>query len=239
MRRAITIICRVLGIPTAQDLFHAIRGADTDKVGKIVSRRPRLANSMNGGRTPLTLAIAKGVQEQKGHVAMVEVLLNAGACVNDRCKYEDLNGLLSDSSEGNASNPESGLTPLRVAVVASLFIEVKGGDPIPLIELLLASGADTAATGSATGTTALSIAVGGAPVRVAELLLQHGADPNARDAEGKTVLFNATGRDMAELLLSNGADVNARNLEGQTALQIADARGFTELASLLRAQCGE
>jgi Ankyrin repeats (3 copies) len=66
--------------------------------------------------------------------------------------------------------------------------------------------------------------------------LQEGADPNARDAEGRTLLIEAVSArklEAASTLLTSGAGVNARSRSGRTALIEAAEQGDEAIAGLL------
>jgi len=56
------------------------------------------------------------------------------------------------------------------------------------------------------------------PVKVVDMLIDAGADPNARDAGGKTPIFEANTAATVAALVRRGADPNARDKNGQTAL---------------------
>ncbi|MDI6448708.1 ankyrin repeat domain-containing protein [Anaerobaca lacustris] len=65
-------------------------------------------------------------------------------------------------------------------------------------------------------------------------LIARGADLTARDATGKTVLFNALGnREVVELLLTHGADINAQDRSGFTPLHTALRSRTSDVARLL------
>ena len=63
--------------------------------------------------------------------------------------------------------------------------------------------------------------------KVIEMLIDAGADPNARDADGKTPIFEANNAAAATALIRRGADPHARSNHGRTALferYFADAK---------------
>jgi ankyrin repeat protein len=154
----------------------------------------------NLGQTAVQLAAAKG------HLQVVERLLQEGADVNA------------------AAAITSGRTALRAAA--------EGGH-LTVVERLLQEGADVnAAAGTFDGRTSLQAAAGGGHLTVVERLLQEGADVNAAAAasNGRTALQAAAAGGyltVVERLLQEGADVNAAagTFDGRTSLQAAAGGG--------------
>jgi len=110
---------------------------------------------------------------------------------------------------------------------------------LPMVKLLVASGADVNARGR-NGWTALLYAVTGVTRNdkaAATFLIAKGADVNAKDNDGQTPLHWAAKmghKDMAELLIAKGAAVNASDNKGKTPLTEARSRGQQDLMALLR-----
>jgi ankyrin repeat protein len=102
--------------------------------------------------------------------------------------------------------------------------------------MLLAAGADPAAT-TRNGVTALALAALNGSAEVLATLLEHGADPGQPSSEGETALMLATlnGRpEVVRLLLEHGADPNrTESYRGQTALMWAAGQGNADAVSLL------
>jgi ankyrin repeat protein/beta-lactamase regulating signal transducer with metallopeptidase domain len=199
------------------------------------------------GRTDMTdLFLRKGVDTSSFHMA---------AFTGNLARVKEL---VATGSNVNAKD-EFGWTPLFWAgcagqtTVAEFLIENKADlaaqdgrghsllhqaarartDPVKLVELLIAKGADVNAK-NATGDTPLHLVCYS---NVAELLIAKGADINAKDRPGYTPLYSAAEAnhlEVAKLLISKGADVNAE--EGSirtTPLQYAVMLGHTDMVRLL------
>jgi ankyrin repeat protein len=87
-------------------------------------------------------------------------------------------------------------------------------DPLKVVDLLVAAGADLNARDDE-GQTALFATSDAA---IAEALIRHGADPNARDNAGRTALFDRYDDVPRSVLVAAGADVNAHDKAGRTPL---------------------
>lgn len=93
----------------------------------------------------------------------------------------------------------------------------------PMMEILLASGADINAT-NPYGSTALHNAARRRDTSVTKFLIDNGANINAKTGIGNTVLHSIVGIDGEDLLpyyLQCGADLNLKNDKGETALHRA------------------
>jgi ankyrin repeat protein len=175
----------------------------------------------------------------KGHVDLVELLLNAGAAVNPQDEEgwsalmgaafsgdKDVVELLLDAGADINARDMDGSTALSTAVP-------RGHKDIA--ELLLNVGADVNAK-SGEGQSALMHAVNWEHQDIVELLLDSGAEINAKDEKGRSALMLATDqgdRGLVELLLSSGADINAKDEGGVTALMIAACEGHKDVVELL------
>lgn len=94
---------------------------------------------------------------------------------------------------------------------------------IPLLQAMLASGADVESRDS-NKRTSLHYAVWMGRWPTVQLLLQHGANVNVQDTDGITPLMWAAANDnvhVAQLLLSHGANPNIQDASGSTALYYA------------------
>lgn len=111
---------------------------------------------------------------------------------------------------------------------------VQGGS-LPVIEMLLARGADPDAV-CAGKRTVFAIAVEMGRKEIIETLLKHGAKLEVHDEKGYTPLLVASeiGRaPIVQILLDHHADVKARNFAGRTALRLVADAGKQEAATVL------
>ncbi|CAH2242403.1 jg12984 [Pararge aegeria aegeria] len=166
-----------------------------------------------------------------GHLAAVQTLVKAGACLAATNKKH--NDILQCACARGSKDV--------VAYALSLGANVQGCDaagdaPLALaaraghagvVELLLDSGADVDATNKI-GRTALHVACEGGHSSTAALLVSKGASRDARDHSGRAPLHQAAVHRHTELvrvLLDTGCNVNATDNNGVTSLQMACAQG--------------
>jgi ankyrin repeat protein len=100
-------------------------------------------------------------------------------------------------------------------------------DSTAIVALLLECGLDVNSA-SPRGTTRLHMAAAMNCLSEVQLLMCHKANPNARDADGRTPLFDAELCESIEVvhaLARAGADVNAQCNDGDTPLHLAAANG--------------
>jgi ankyrin repeat protein len=93
----------------------------------------------------------------------------------------------------------------------------------PVIDRLVAYGADVNATVSSHGETLLHIAVSNKSIKATKFLVKYHANVNKADKNGETPLFRAVGRsslDIVKLLLEAGADINHVNKKRQHAIDM-------------------
>lgn len=107
---------------------------------------------------------------------------------------------------------------------------------MPILRLLLESGADHDQIVRADGTTLLHYAVETHRAAAAELLLQYGANPSATRRSGTTPLHLAirSGQEfVAESLLFSGASFTLVDRNGQTPLHLAASKNMWRLVKLM------
>jgi len=202
------------GLAHADAIHDAARKGDLKKTLALIQADPTVVKSKdNLGDTPLHVAALHG------NVDVAKALIDAGADVNAKNNYPpflpgDLGGFLSSSNHqdplvlltvhGNdAKDLQNGYTPLDLAAFS---IRYK-----PMVELLVAKGADVNAQ-AASGATPAFWAILRQQKDELVFLLDHGANVNAADAYGDTLLDMALHMQyftMIPVLLDKGADVNA------------------------------
>ncbi|CAN0292326.1 unnamed protein product, partial [Scytosiphon promiscuus] len=220
--------------------FAATQGHD-GMVGALLAGGADKDKLDSGGATSLMWAVAGG------HLPVVETLLAAGADANIFGPGEDsplhsaasvgcgeiVDALLSGGANKNALN-NGGLTPLMEASKGECMRTYS-----PIVESLLAAGADVNISGVVDGHTALHLAAERGSDRIVNALLAAGADKDALDNGGATPLIWAADRchlTVVNTLLEADADVNISGAdEGHTALHVAASRGWGEIVDALLA----
>jgi len=220
----------------AQDIFSAAAEGDLERIKQLISDKQELVNATNeSGKTALHIA------SEKGHLEIVEYLLEGGADIEAKSIYE-LTPLFSAAETGNIELAEM-LIKYRADVNAfsqffgtALHRAVYMGHP-EVAKLLLKQGAAVTVQNS-TGTVLHTAALLGRP-NLARLLIENGADVNSKNSSGITPLYYAisTGNDrsdeLAMLFINNGADVNAADKNGNSVLMMAVQQGFPDVADKL------
>ena len=133
--------------------------------------------------------------------------------------------LLAKGADANARDCER-QTPLHRAA-SSLNLSNQ-----PLVELLLAGGADINAVADSGSPLLMALGHPG----VFQFLLARGANPSLPDNTGQTPWHLAAGNhclDALQLLLEHGAPVGAKNASGETPLHAAAGAGDQQAAELL------
>jgi ankyrin repeat protein len=185
--------------------------------------RQRALPTRDGGMTPLLFAV------RDGNGAMTRLLLELGADINQTSGNHTspllialLNGQVALATELLDKGADPNITDdyKRGALFAAIelrnfnhekypFLYDDGRDPLPLIKLLLAKGANPDQQTDTTpvhglmqfdgswvnfdGQTPFIRAALSGDIEVMRLLLQHGADPNITTTQGSTALMAASG----------------------------------------------
>lgn len=187
------------------NLFTAISNVQSSSnLDDIRSHLPCELNFFIDDESPLIFAI------KQHHLGMVSLLIDAGA-------------------EINIHSPETGITPLHIAVFE---------EQPEILKLLLDKGASPYAQ-TCDGSYPLHWIGYNTYDVISELLIKTGADINARDHEGNTPLHNVvhlTNMNRVRWLLAHGADPNLQNNEGCTPLHdIVQDSGYFLIELLLDA----
>ena len=224
MVRLCLMVCSLSFFVGCKPIHKAAYKGDLKKVKEIIDRHPNQINVQDAqGFTPLHLA------SSKGHIEIVEFLLNHGADI----ELEIFNGE----------------TPLMLAAQYARYGQYE------TIKTLLEHGAMVNHKDQH-GRTALHYAAMHRGKEIMNLLISYGADVNARDKHQSTPLHQAAmlnNIEAAKALVEHGADIFAKNYhdyskplpEGmlltpsrgqmnKTAKEIALTRGDKEMAQYLQ-----
>lgn len=147
---------------------------------------------------------ALGLAAKYGFVDILDILINRGVDINERC--------------GDVGREE--LTPLLIASMEG-YLDV--------VHKLLENGADSNGRG-AQGTTPLMLANG---VQIVEALLAHGADVKMRNENGTSAFCVARNMEIAQILLDSGSKIDEQDNDGRTKLIGAASNGNVDFVKYL------
>jgi ankyrin repeat protein len=155
--------------------------------------------------------------------------------MHDAAYHNDAERVAQLLAEGAAvdSRDSAGWTPL----MWSVDMAQAWGEPLQVVRLLLAAGADPEATTGA-GETVLMRACERHNLAIIDALLAAGANPN-RGGDGSTPLHRATYEGFVagiRRLLAAGADPQARDHRGRTAATVAAEGEDPEVIAALEAE---
>jgi ankyrin repeat protein len=210
-------------------LYLAISNGDEALVKLLLERYADTSGSMN--LVPLCQAASKG------YVRIVELLLDAGAYIEER-NYLDNSPLDVAAERGHDQVVK--LLLKRRAIISEgnpLKLAASNGHE-EIVKLLLDSGVGVDAT-NWSGETSLHLAASNGREMMVELLLDRGAAINAEDEYGETALQKAAWKGhevVVNLLLDKGAAIDSQNKDGETALQKAAWKGHEAVVELLRSR---
>ena len=231
----IFVLC-FLSQVNAQDIFSAAAEGDLVKIEQLIAENQELVKATDE-RKKTALHIAA----EKGHLPVVEYLLEKGADINAMNKYQ-LTPLFSAAETGNI---ELAKMLIKYKADVNAFSQFFGtplhravymGHP-GVAKYLLKQGAKVTAQNS-TGTVLHTAALMGRP-NLARILIKNKADVNCINSNGITPLYYAisTGKDRSSeltmLFINNGADVNAKDKDGTSVLMMAVQQGFPEVVEKL------
>ncbi len=228
-----------------REVFAAVAAEDRDLLAKYLRRDPDLANAVHRrGDTVLHAAIQEWCDQE-----LLAIILSHGAdtegtdqfgatALHSAClQGEHVEFLLDQGADINAKN-HRGRTPIHALMRSK-------SDIVPILELMIARGADVTSCRSDGGATLLHDAMsrhsclGSSREEVLEILLEAGVDPHERvgrrnaDAEtrGTTALHFAVASGSlkcVERLVELGADVKAQGHHYHTPLHRASTKEIAE-----------
>jgi len=187
-------------------LHRAAERGHADAVRLLLKHRARVDAPDINGYTPLHRAI-----NRERYREVVEVLLQAGADINTRCK--------------------KGPTPLQTAAAKNHVL---------VSEFLISNGADVNMTGPR-NMRAVHNAIYNGHAEVLEVLLRNGADATLKDDDGWDSLYGAAsmggtqGLKLVATVINYGQsiDLDSRDNTGKTALHRAVVQGHIETIKVL------
>ncbi|XP_015608564.1 histone-lysine N-methyltransferase EHMT2 isoform X2 [Cephus cinctus] len=227
---------------TIMSLYTSVKNGDLEKLVNVLACGYNANHSFRDYALRTSLHIAA----DKGHLACVHVLVQAGAQV-DVMDRNQLTPLMLAASKGKTE-------VVRYLVRIGADVTLKGEDGMTALHMAAKSGhldvcqiilseckvprtlVDSVDDG---GWTSLIWACEFCHTDVARFLLEKKCDPLIRDAEQNIALHWSAysgSSEITELLLSEGCDVNAVNVHGDTPLHIAARQDQYAVSVLLLAR---
>jgi len=170
------------------------------------------------------------VASQEGHAAIAELLIRAGADINDNGGGEGSTALIIASLLSLGADTETRDWDGKTALMATC-----SGGKVDVVDRLLAAGCNVNAVDQHHISSLMKAAREG-HVTIFDRIVVHGADFNHQDKWGSNVLMWASMKGHTEAvdrLLSLGCDVNVQAEDGMTALMLACFQGKIEIVRLL------
>ncbi len=214
---------------TIRTLLASNKDVSSKDVSKIDVNTPAA-----DGSTALSYAV------QRDDLAMIDILLGAGADVKASTRYR-VTPLYLACTNGNVQVIErllnAGADPneLELEGQTALMTAAASGKP-DAVRMLLAKGARVNEIEPYRGQTALMWATSEGNAAAADLLIEFGAQVQAKSKNGFTPLLFAVRNghiEAATVLLKHGANVNDVAPDGTNALNMAVVNAYFELASTL------
>lgn len=224
-RQAETIAARAEEAATVvsqtRELAAAIQDGRREGVQAMLTKEPRLANTVTQQRLSVVLAAL-----YRGHDDVAADLVEAGADLDifDAAalgRLDVVQQYVDDWDGWLNEHGRDGFTPLQLACYF-------GQEETALWLLEHGADVDAVAQNPQPIRPLHAAAAGKGTLGLLRALLEHGADPNARQSGGFTVLHTAADRgdvEMARLLLEHGADSAVKDDEGRTLLDLAREKG--------------
>jgi len=212
-------------------LLYACLQGDQEVARLLIEHGAFVDDADQSGNTPLIWA------SHYAHSGIIEKLLEYGACT-ETLHNENSTPLLSTSRMYMYTSYLENLSSYQLSEPEFQCVQQAfGKDPLKIIKLLIAYGANVDAVGGEEGETPLISAISPHCEDLVRLLLESGADVNKRDNNSQTPLCKACKfghREIVRTLIMFGADVNAKSEENNvTPLFIASGRGYEDIVRLL------
>lgn len=216
-------------MPTAAELFDAIRQGDLGRVQSLLDADASLASAKNeSGVSAVLSSVYFGRKEIR------DLLLARGAKLElqDAAalgRLDRVNELVTNDRALANSYSSDGFPIVALAAFMGYT---------SVARYLKENGADiNAAATNGSSYNALTGAVTGGHLEMVKWLLESGADANYRYGPGYTPLLAAAANghlEIVKLLLAHGADKSAKSNDGKSALDLAEDRKHAAVVAFLK-----